>query len=140
MNLTYWPPNQEFSEAAVAQLAARRSHNPKVVSSILTCRMQIRAGALSTSVSKKTGEHGKALWAGQGWAVLAVRRSHNPKVVSSILTCRMQIRAGGPEHKCKQEDWGTWEGVVGGAGVGSVKASSLVQVHHGSRVLTLPCC
>ena len=26
-------------DAAVAQLAARRSHNPKVVSSILTCRI-----------------------------------------------------------------------------------------------------
>ena len=29
--------------AAVAQLAARRSHNPKVVSSILTCRMPCRS-------------------------------------------------------------------------------------------------
>ena len=30
--------NEVALEAAVAQLAARRSHNPKVVSSILTCR------------------------------------------------------------------------------------------------------
>ena len=32
------PPTYTVTRAAIAQLVARRSHNPKVVSSILTCR------------------------------------------------------------------------------------------------------
>ena len=33
-----------FPKVAVAQLAARRSHNPKVVSSILTCHSEVEVG------------------------------------------------------------------------------------------------
>ena len=38
----FWFPNPQnikFRRVAVAQLAARRSHNPKIVSSILTCHI-----------------------------------------------------------------------------------------------------
>ena len=36
-------PQMSTPGAAVAQLVARRSHNPKIVSSILTCRIHIPA-------------------------------------------------------------------------------------------------
>ena len=45
------------SSAAVAQLAARRSHNPKVGSSILSCRMT--PGSESSSFKVTIGQHQK---------------------------------------------------------------------------------
>ena len=38
-----------LAAVAVAQLAARRSHNPKVVSSILTCHIELRTARLQES-------------------------------------------------------------------------------------------
>ena len=63
---------------AVAQLAARRSHNPKVVSSILTRRiLRHEASAHGARVSTSYRVFRRA------------RRSQNPRIVSSMLSRRI---------------------------------------------------
>ena len=57
-NLGYCLLNLSWSQAAIAQLAARRSHNPKVMSSILTRRI---FGSGITRLVAETSETGEAL-------------------------------------------------------------------------------
>ena len=47
-----------FGKAVIAQLVARRSHNPKVVSSILTDRIFLSNGRSEFQTVKSTSRHG----------------------------------------------------------------------------------
>ena len=118
------PPSRaelDLIQAAIAQLVARRSHNPKVVSSILTRRIGQEPVESSLSCKDVKGRCLKihaCIWALGGsrsmrprrrWrsplrstsaaiAQLVARRSHNPKVVSSILTRRMSWNLDPASH------------------------------------------
>ena len=76
-----------LTRAAVAQLAARRSHNPKVVSSILTCRMPpARAGPAPLVLAVQARRRGLSR---------IVTASRSP-----LAVC--QVGAGGPLQSPKQ--------------------------------------
>ena len=76
-----------LTRAAVAQLAARRSHSPKVVSSILTCRMPpARAGPAPLVLAVQARRRGLSR---------IVTASRSP-----LAVC--QVGAGGPLQSPKQ--------------------------------------
>ena len=76
-----------LTRAAVAQLAARRSHSPKVVSSILTCRMPpARAGPAPLVLAVQARRRGLSR---------IVTASRSP-----LAAC--QVGAGGPLQSPKQ--------------------------------------
>ena len=76
-----------LASAATAQLVARRSHNPKVVGSILTCRMP-RARAVPAALVP---------------TVHALRRGLSRNVPSGLsLLAVCQVEAGGPHQSPKQ--------------------------------------
>ena len=84
----------------IVQLVARRSHNPKVVSSILTHRISYQARHCAfnafTTVLLQQCMLMYFNFQDSYQAVieqLVARRSHNPKVVSSILTRRIFVHA-----------------------------------------------
>ena len=64
------PPTYTVTRAAIAQLVARRSHNPKVVSSILTCRTYSPLVAIygrgGTEQKQRWGRSQRALLGGEG--------------------------------------------------------------------------
>ena len=71
-----------MSRGTLAQLVARRSHNPKVVSSILTGPILFTRIFIFSNLKRIRL---RIPYVG-ALAQLVARRSHNPKVVSSILT------------------------------------------------------
>ena len=77
---------------AIAQLAARRSHNPKVVSSILTCHITMQMMGAMTFIPNPflhalPGQRSPAL-AGPAHLLHPARgRAHNFQVVSLIPSC-----------------------------------------------------